>query len=89
MPIEKQSAFVTSDRNVYLTREAAQEREIQILLEPLQPAVDEALSEKISHLLVEKAVELVAILSTRKPRTPKAKLSKSRPAKPNPVQQPS
>lgn len=75
MSINKTKAFVTSDSRVFLTPEEAQNHELKILLgvtSDEQTPINTITKSAINSLM-EHREEVLAILSTRKPRTPKAK----------------
>ena len=69
--ITKSKAFLTSDNQVFLTQEEAQCREIAAIAGNDQK--DGKATSPISAWIMAHKEELLAILSTRKPRTPKAK----------------
>ena len=77
--ITKSKAFLTSDNHVFLTQEEAQKHEIYIVVRngPVTNDSEHAKAfqtpEMTAHWIVAHKEELLAILSTRKPRTPKAK----------------
>lgn len=75
MSITKAKAFLTSDGKVFLTQEEAQQHEIEILLVE-ESSTSPQNAETLSACIMKHRVELLAILSTRKPRTPKAKTAK-------------
>lgn len=68
MSINKTKAFVTSDGKVFLTQEEAQVQELSALLASI-----DASSVDLPRELMKHKEALIAILTTRKPRTPKAK----------------
>lgn len=78
----KTKAFLTSDNQVFLTREDAQRHELEGIFDAAAawpkdgPSADDA-----ARVVLTNADQIVAILSTRKPRTPKcATARKSRKA---------
>jgi hypothetical protein len=72
--ITKTPAFVTSDDKVFRTQEEAQKHELETFFDHshTDSAVDKMIDAAVSKMLLKKD-ELLAILSTRKPRTPKSK----------------
>jgi hypothetical protein len=70
--IESVKSFKTSDSKTFLNREEAQLHEIELLLE------DKVVAEVFARNVMEHKDALLAILSTRKPRTAKAKSVKGK-----------
>lgn len=72
--ITKSKAFLTSDGKIFSTIEEAQFGELSILLDvaPEDNPINNCVRSTINNLLKNKEAVL-AILSTRKPRTPKVK----------------
>lgn len=73
--ITKSKAFLTSDGKVFLTQDEAQHHEIEVLAAADQS--DGKATSPISSWIMAHKDEVLAILQTRKPRTPKAAKTKA------------
>lgn len=73
MAIERTKSFKTSDGKVYLNEAEAQIHELEILLAVGTGQDSDTITNSAIKFIVEHKTEVLAILNTRKPRTPKAK----------------
>ena len=82
MPIEQCKSFKTSDSKTFLNREEAQLHEIELLHNGAGVEEGEVNHEahEFAAWIMEHKDALLAILSTRKPRTAKAKTAKGKKA---------
>ena len=77
MALERVKAIKTSDGTTFLNESEAQIHELELLLEVDNRQGEAADAERVAiKTIVEKKTEVLAILSTRKPRAPKAKRAK-------------